>query len=166
MSSLLCHYYFISSLSFHYYFIIISLLFHNDFTIISVLFHYYFTSGSLLYFTIISRLFHSYFTMFSLLVHYCFAIISLLVHDEFTIISLLFSYYFTIITQGKTSQEKREKGKAPTHDLVWFSPYIQTARTLARTARHETISRLVSSPQPPIIAYNPPWQNSDFNKQG
>ena len=45
--------------------------------------------------------------------------------------------------KGKASRGEREKGKGTTYDLAEISlDQAPRARTYARTARHETISRL------------------------
>ena len=45
--------------------------------------------------------------------------------------------------KGKAGRDKREKGKGTPHDLAEISlDQAPRARTYARTARHETISRL------------------------
>ena len=59
--------------------------------------------------------------------------------------------------KGKSRRGIREKGKSTTHDLPEISlDQAPRARTYARTARHETISRLRGghaglTPQPPIL---------------
>ena len=54
--------------------------------------------------------------------------------------------------KGKTQPGKREKGKSTTDDLPEISlDQAPRARTYARTARHETISRL---DYPPNLRYN------------
>ena len=59
--------------------------------------------------------------------------------------------------RGKTQPGKREKGKGTPLDLPEISlDQAPRARTYARTARHETISRLRGghaglTPQPPIL---------------
>ncbi len=51
--------------------------------------------------------------------------------------------YGLIREKGKAGGAKREKGKSATHDLAEISlDQAPRARTYARTARHETISRL------------------------
>ena len=58
--------------------------------------------------------------------------------------------------KGKGRRGKREKGKSTPHDLAEISlDQAPRARTYARTARHETISRLRGgpaglTPQPPM----------------
>ena len=66
--------------------------------------------------------------------------------------------------KGKASRDKREKGKGTTDDLPEISlDQAPRARTYARTARHETISRL-DYPPPNLRYTNKPKRSKSETK--